>query len=43
MPGMIERGEGHVVNMSSIAGKRGTPYDAIYSGTKAALMNGVTP
>ena len=38
LPGMIERGEGHIVNMSSIAGKRGAPYDAIYSGTKAALI-----
>jgi len=38
LPGMIGRGEGHIVNMSSIAGKRGAPYDAIYSGTKAALI-----
>jgi short-subunit dehydrogenase len=38
MPGMVRRGEGHVVNLSSIAGKRGAPYDAIYSGTKAALI-----
>jgi short-subunit dehydrogenase len=38
MPGMVRRGEGHVVNISSIAGKRGAPYDAIYSGTKAALI-----
>ncbi|UCD24333.1 MAG: SDR family NAD(P)-dependent oxidoreductase [Gemmatimonadota bacterium] len=38
LPAMVRRGEGHIVNMSSIAGKRGAPYDAIYSGTKAALI-----
>ncbi len=38
LPRMIERGHGHVVNMSSVGGKRGAPYDAVYCGTKAALI-----
>jgi short-subunit dehydrogenase len=38
LPGMIERGFGHVVTLSSLAGKKGAPYDAVYSGTKAALV-----
>lgn len=38
VPGMVERGTGHVVMMASLAGKKGAPYDAIYSATKAGLV-----
>jgi len=38
LPGMIERRRGHIVNMASLAGKLGVPYNAIYGGTKAALF-----
>lgn len=38
LPGMLARRRGHVVNLSSLAGKQGVPYDAVYSGTKAALV-----
>lgn len=37
LPHMLGRGEGHIVNIASLAAKRGTPYDALYSGTKAGL------
>ena len=37
LPGMLERKTGHIVNISSIAGKSGAPYAATYSGTKAGL------
>ncbi|MEI6530733.1 MAG: SDR family NAD(P)-dependent oxidoreductase [bacterium] len=37
LPGMLERKAGHIVNISSIAGKSGAPYAATYSGTKAGL------
>jgi short-subunit dehydrogenase len=37
LPGMIDRKDGHIVNVSSIAGKSGVPYAAVYSGTKAGL------
>lgn len=37
LPHMLQYGEGHVIHISSIGGKAGTPYDAIYCGTKAAL------
>jgi short-subunit dehydrogenase len=37
LPGMLERKAGHIVNISSIAGKSGAPYAAAYSGTKAGL------
>ncbi len=38
LPGMVERGRGHIVNMSSIAGIWGPPFDAPYGATKAALI-----
>lgn len=37
LPGMIERGEGHVVAVSSLAGWRGLPEAAGYCASKAAL------
>lgn len=37
LPEMLSRRSGHIVNMSSLAGKSGIPFDAVYSGTKAAL------
>lgn len=37
LPQMLQRGEGHLVHVASLAGKAGVPYDAVYSGTKAAL------
>jgi short-subunit dehydrogenase len=36
LPGMIERGRGHVVIISSGGGVRGFPHAAVYNGTKAA-------
>ncbi len=38
LPGMLERGSGHIVNLGSLAGKQGSAYDAMYSGTKAAMI-----
>jgi short-subunit dehydrogenase len=38
LPAMLSRGSGHVVFISSLAGKAGTPYEAAYSATKAALV-----
>jgi short-subunit dehydrogenase len=37
LPGMVSRGRGHLVGVSSIAGIRGLPKTASYSASKAAL------
>ncbi len=38
LPGMLERGRGHVVNIASGAGKVGVPYEASYSASKHGLV-----
>ncbi len=38
LPGMLEKGRGHIVNISFIAGKAGAPYDEAYAATKAGLV-----
>ena len=38
LPGMLERGRGHVVFISSLAGKIGTAYNEPYAATKAGLI-----
>jgi short-subunit dehydrogenase len=37
LPSMLERGSGHIVALSSLAGCRGMPFTAGYSASKAAL------
>jgi short-subunit dehydrogenase/catechol 2,3-dioxygenase-like lactoylglutathione lyase family enzyme len=37
LPAMVERGSGHVTSIASLAGLLGMPYEAPYSGSKAAL------
>jgi short-subunit dehydrogenase len=38
LPGMLERGRGHVLNMASMAGKTHFPYLAAYCATKHAVV-----
>ncbi|KAB2911944.1 MAG: SDR family NAD(P)-dependent oxidoreductase [Hyphomicrobiaceae bacterium] len=39
LPGMIERGSGHIAMVASVAGYRGLPPTAAYGPTKAAVIN----
>lgn len=39
LPGMLQRNEGHVVFVSSLAGTAGFPGMATYGGTKAGILN----
>ncbi|MFN2544690.1 MAG: SDR family NAD(P)-dependent oxidoreductase [Actinomycetota bacterium] len=38
LPGMLERKQGHIVNIASVAGKTITPFNSVYSATKHALV-----
>jgi short-subunit dehydrogenase len=38
LPGMVERGRGHVVNVASLAGRFAVPGSAVYSATKHAVV-----
>lgn len=39
LPGMLERGTGHIAMVASVAGYRGLPPTAAYGPTKAAVIN----
>lgn len=38
LPDMLAQGSGHLVTMSSLGGKKGSPYSATYAATKAGLI-----
>jgi short-subunit dehydrogenase len=38
LPGMLARGRGHIVTVSSLAGRSGIAYNALYATTKAGLV-----
>lgn len=38
LPGMLRRGEGHMVHIASLAGKIGLPYAAVYAASKYGIV-----
>ena len=38
LPGMARRRRGHIVNVASVAGRIGAPFEAAYSGSKFAVV-----
>lgn len=38
LPPMLSKQSGHIVNIASLAAKKGHPYDSIYSASKAGLL-----
>jgi short-subunit dehydrogenase len=38
LPRMLQRGEGHIVNLASLAGLTPVPYNAVYSASKHAVV-----
>lgn len=38
LPGMLERGQGHIVSIASLAGKKGVLFNGPYSATKAGVI-----
>jgi len=43
LPKMIERGEGHIVNIASLSGLVGTPYEEAYTASKHGLVGWENP
>lgn len=38
LPSMLDRNTGHIVNIASLAGKKGAAYNSIYSASKAGMV-----
>lgn len=38
LPAMLRTHNGHIINITSLAGKKGHPYDSVYSASKAGLL-----
>lgn len=38
LPGMIERGHGHICNMASLSGRTAYPYNTVYASSKHAVV-----